>query len=312
MSYRTVEIGSPARLSLRHRQMVIAREDGSAPTVPIEDLDILLLAEPRITCSGALLVSLAEAKVATIICGTDYMPTGVLLPYAGNVLSGERLRAQLACPKPLSKRLWQTIIVCKLRRQGDLLASVTGTDAGLSAMARRVRSGDPDNLEAQGAQRYWPRLLGAKFRRDRTGEPPNHLLNYGYAVLRAATARAIVSAGLQAGIGLFHANRGDAFALASDLMEPFRPFVDGVVWELSRDGAAAGDLDRTCRTHLLSILNRAVAIDGQTMPLSLALTRTATSLAESFVARKSRLKLPEGADGLPGHETDHAAPPAAS
>lgn len=307
MSYRTVEIGSPARLSLRHRQLVITREDGSAPTVPIEDLDILLLAHPQITCSNVLLASLVEAKVATLICGANYMPAGVLLPYAGNTLSGERLRAQLACSKPLTKRLWQAIIACKLRRQGDLLTSTIGNDAGLAMMARRVRSGDPDNLEAQGAQRYWPRLLGRDFRRDRTGSPPNHLLNYGYAILRAATARAITGAGLHAGIGLFHANRSDGFALASDLMEPFRPFIDGVVWELSQEGEAEGELDRTRKTHLLSLLNRAIAIDGQTMPLALALTRAATSLADSFTTRTSLLKLPEGPEGLPGH--DASSPP---
>jgi CRISPR-associated protein Cas1 len=290
--------------------MAVAREDGSVPMVPIEDLDILLLAHPQITCSSVLLAALTEAKVATIICGEDHMPVGVLLPFAGNALSGERLRMQLACPRPLAKRLWQRIIACKLRRQADLLAATTGTDAGLVAMAQRVRSGDPENLEAQGAQRYWPRLLGREFRRGRAGAPPNHLLNYGYAVLRAATARAIAGAGLHAGIGLFHNNRGDAFALASDLMEPFRPFVDGVVWELWQAGEAEADLSRTHKTHLLAILNRVIAIDGQTMPISLGLTRVAASLAESFGSRKCRLRLPEGPEGLPGEGVD--GPPAAA
>lgn len=313
MSGRTVEISSPARLSLRQRQLAIAREDGSMPAVPLEDLALLLVDNPQVTYTHALLTALAEAKVATVVCGADHMPVGLLLPYAGHVLAGERLRAQLACPRPLAKRLWQDIIACKLRRQGDLLRRVTGQDAGLHAMAARVRSGDPDNREAQGAQRYWPRLLGSGFRRERDGAAPNPLLNYGYAVLRAATARAVVGSGLLAGVGLFHANRGDAFALASDLMEPFRPFVDGVVWELHAAGLTDGELDRARKAHLLAVLNLGVAMDGQAMPLLLALQRAAASLAESFVAKRNVLRLPEGPAGLPEPEgeEDATAPPAA-
>lgn len=312
MSARTVEISAaPARLSLRHRQLVARREDGTERTTPIEDLALLVVDHPQVTYSHALLAALAEAKVATVLCGADHMPAGVLLPYAANALAGERLRAQLEAPRPLGKRLWQAMVACKLRRQADLLVRATGSDGGLAAMAGRVRSGDPGNLEAQGAQRYWPRLLGPAFRRDRAGQPPNNLLNYGYAVLRAATARAVVGAGLLAGVGLFHRNRGDAFALASDLMEPFRPFVDGVVWELAQAGMAAEALDRARKAHLLGVLNLGVAIGGQALPLGLALHRAAASLAESFAARKVLLRLPEGPAGLPEGEGEDAAPPAA-
>jgi CRISPR-associated protein Cas1 len=310
MSGRTIEITSPARLSLKHRQLVIAREDGTAPSVPLEDLGLLIVDQPQVTYTHAVMAALAEAKVAIVLCGADHMPAAVLLPYAANALAGERLRAQLACPKPLAKRLWQAMIACKLRRQADLLVRATGEHAALRAMADRVRSGDPDNLEAQGAQRYWPRLLGEKFRRDRGGDAPNHLLNYGYAVLRAATARAVVGAGLLAGLGVFHSNRGDAFALASDLMEPFRPFVDGIVWELVQAGLAEGDLDRTRKAHLLAVLNIGVAMDSQAMPLSLALHRAAATLAESFATRTLALRLPEGPAGLPSNDDDREAPSA--
>jgi CRISPR-associated protein Cas1 len=312
MTGRTIEITAAARLSLRHRQLVIARDDGSAPTVPIEDLGVLIVDNPQTTYTHALLAALAEGKVATVLCGADHIPAGVLLPYAANALAGERQHAQLACPRPLGKRLWQTIVACKLRRQADLLARATGADGGLRAMAARVRSGDPANLEAQAAHRYWPRLFGPEFRRERGGNAPNPLLNYGYAVLRAATARAVVSAGLLAGIGLFHANRGDAFALASDLMEPFRPFVDGIAWELWSAGMADGELDRSRKAHLLAALNLGVAVDSQTMPLSLALHRSAASLAESFLQRKNLLRLPDGPAGLPINEGDHADPPSAA
>lgn len=307
MTHRTVAVDSAARLSLKHRQLVIAREDGSAPTVPIEDLALLVIDNQHATYTHSLLSALVEAKVATIVCGSNHMPSGVLLPYVGNALSGERLRAQLSCSRPLAKRLWQTIVTCKLRRQGDLLAHTSGSDFGLHAMAVRVRSGDPENLEAQGAQRYWPRLFGREFRRGQGDALPNHLLDYGYAVLRAATARAIVGAGLFAGIGLFHANRGDAFALASDLMEPFRPFVDGIAWELHQAGLSQSELDRTRKTHLLAVLNLGIAIDGQTMPMSLALERSAVSLAESFAAGKSRLRVPDGRAGLPAEDEDKNA-----
>ena len=164
----------------------------------------------------------------------------------------------------------------------------------------------------QAAQRYWPLLFGPDFRRERGGDPPNHLLNYGYAVLRAATARAVVGAGLLAGLGVFHANRGDAFALASDLMEPFRPFVDGIAWELWRAGMAEGELDRTRKAHLLGVLHLGVAMDGQAMPLALALQRAAASLAESFAQRKVLLRLPEGPAGLPAAEEDDDEAPTPS
>lgn len=296
---RTVVISSPARLSLRHRQLVVSRADGSAPTVPLEDLALLLVEDPQATYTHALLAALMEAKAALVVCGADHMPAGVLLPYQANALAGERQRAQLACPRPLAKRLWQAIVCAKLRCQADLLRRTTGSDHGLSAMARRVRSGDPENLEAQGAQRYWPALFGATFRRDRAGEGANRLLNYGYAVLRAATARAVVAAGLLPGLGLFHTNRGDAFALASDLMEPYRPFIDGMVWDLAQAGRAEGPLDREVKAHLLGVLNRAVGIDGRAMPLGLALAQSAASLSASFGARRVLLRLPQSAANLP-------------
>ncbi|WP_114375389.1 type II CRISPR-associated endonuclease Cas1 [Elioraea thermophila] len=316
---RTVVVSSPARLSLRHRQLVVARADGSSPTVPLEDLALLLVEEPQATYTHALLAALMEAKAALVVCGADHMPAGVLLPYQANALAGERQRAQLGCPRPLAKRLWQAIVAAKLRRQADLLRRAAGSDLGLAAMARRVRSGDPENLEAQGAQRYWPALFGSGFRRDRTGEGANRLLNYGYAVLRAATARAVVAAGLLPALGLFHANRGDAFALASDLMEPYRPFVDGVVWDLAQAGRAEGALDREVKAHLLGVLNLAVGIEGKAMPLGLALGRSAASLAASFGARRVLLRLPENAEGLPaadggddGGSDGDATPPEAA
>jgi CRISPR-associated protein Cas1 len=242
--------------------MVISCDGQQDSRVPIDDLAVLLIEHAQVTMTHTLLAALTEGKVATVVCGSAHMPAGVLLPFAANTMAGERTRLQLACGRSLEKRLWQAVVVCKLRRQGELLERTTGGDAGLSALARRVRSGDPENIEAQGAQRYWPRLLGATFRRARDGEQPNNLLNYGYAILRAATARALAGAGLLAGIGLFHGRRSDSFPLASDMMEPFRPLVDGVVWELWQSRQANGELNRTAKTRLLAVLNLGVTVGG--------------------------------------------------
>lgn len=295
MTHRVIEIGSPARLSVRRGQIVIARHELEDVAQPIEDIDVLLLANPQITCSNALLAELSDAKVATVICGSDYMPAGILLPYAGHTLSGHRLLSQINCSKPLASRLWQIITRGKIAQQACLLRATLGDDFGLPALVPRVFSGDPKNVEAQAAQRYWPKLLGASFRRARDGNPPNNLLNYGYAILRAATARALVGSGLQAGIGLFHSNRGDGFALASDLMEPYRPFVDSIVQKIWADTPAPDlQLTREHRVALLSVLHLSVQIDDQITPVSVALERSSATLAESLASKSPRLLLPTG------------------
>jgi len=294
MIKRTLEISSaPARLSVRHRQLVIARDGAEPVTAPIEDIGLLIIDQQATSYSHNALTTLAEAGAAVALCGANHLPAALVIPVVGNALQAERQRAQIAATKPLAKQLWRRLVAAKLARQADTLEGAGSDGVDLRAMARRVRSGDPENLEAQGAQRYWPRLFGKSFRRDPQGDPPNHLLNYGYAVIRAAAARALVGAGLLPAFGIQHSNRGNPFALADDLIEPFRPFVDAVVVEMVRAGLDQGELDRERKAPLLALLNRRVAIGGTTTPLSLAFGRVATSLAESFLNKSPRLILPE-------------------
>ena len=305
MTHRVVAVTErPSRLFLRARQLVIEREGLPPASVPIEDMALLIVDQPAVSYSHPLLVALAEGKVATLLCGADHLPAALILPLAGHGLLVERQRAQLAAPLPLQKRLWQRMVRAKLLQQAAVLRRATGGDQGLPALAARVRSGDPDNLEAQGAQRYWPALFGRDFRRDRAAEDQNLWLNYGYAVLRAAVARAVVAAGLLPSVGVFHHNRADAFALASDLMEPYRPLVDRAVWEC-RAAAVARGLDRAAKTRLLAVLNETVALDGQTLPVTLAIERSAASLARAFAERRPALLLLPGTAA--GEEAD--APP---
>jgi len=295
MLKKVIEVSSgPSYLSLAHRQMIVERLDQEKRMLPIEDLGILLLDNPAITCTQGLLTALLESGAAVVVCGRNHLPAGLLLPFAGHSTQGERLRAQVAAGQPLVKRLWQGLVACKLRQQAAVLLDAHGRDEGLKALARRVRSGDPNNLEAQGAQRYWPALMGRDFRRDRGGGSPNDLLNYGYAILRAAVGRALVASGLYPGLGIHHRNRANAFALADDAMEPYRPYVDWRVRQMQNGNAAWPEMGPGSKRALLSILNETIVVGDRRSPLLLGIQSTAASLAESFLSGAASLVLPEG------------------
>ncbi len=295
MLKKVIDISSgPSHLSLANRQLVIERAEQETRTLPIEDLGVVLLDHPAITCTQGLLAALLESGAAVVVCGGNHMPAGLLLPFAGHSTQGERLRAQAAAGQPLVKRLWQLLVACKLRQQAAVLRDATGGDEGIAAMAARVRSGDPENLEAQGAQRYWPALLGRDFRRDRSGDAPNALLNYGYAVLRAAVGRALVASGLYPGLGIHHRNRANAFALADDVVEPYRPFVDWRVRRLRDGDGRWPDIGPAVKRSLLSVLNETVLVEERRSPLLLAIQSTAASLAKAFMTGAPGLALPQG------------------
>lgn len=301
MLRRTIEIATPGtRLSVAHRQLVIERPDLPKATVPIEDLGVLVVDDGRASYTQAVFIECLAAGATIIVSGRDHLPAGMMLPMDGHHALTERHWAQVEAGAPLRKRLWQALVVAKLRQQGRLLAEVTGQDAGLAALASRVRSGDPDNLEAQGAQRYWPKLFGRDFRRDRSANDANALLNYGYAIVRAACARALVASGLIPSLGVWHRNRSNPFCLADDLLEPWRPIVDWKVHGIMADGDGAKSLDnRPIRAALLAIFNETVAVGGKRWPLLLGIEQSAASLAkaltqndrEAFVVPKS-LPLP--------------------
>lgn len=298
MLRKTIEISTPgARLSVARRQLLIERPDQPRATLPIEDLGVVLVDDRRASYTQAVFIELMSAGVTLIVTGHDHLPMGMMLPFDAHHALTERHRAQVAASEPTRKRIWQALVMAKLRQQGAVLSHFAGEDAGLIAMARRVRSGDPDNLEAQGAQRYWPRLFGAAFRRDRDADGVNALLNYGYVVLRASLARAIVASGLIPSLGVFHKGRANPFCLADDLLEPFRPYVDWRVKLMTLEQGAAPSLElRETRAALLALFNEGVQVDGRRLPLLLAVERAASSLARSLTGETVKLSLP---DGLP-------------
>jgi CRISPR-associated protein Cas1 len=220
----------------------------------------------------------------------------MMLPLDAHHVLTERHRAQVEASEPVKKRAWQALVRAKIAQQGAVLAHFTGDHGGLEPMARRVRSGDPDNLEAQAAQRYWPRLFGADFRRDRAADGINALLNYGYAVVRAATARAVVATGLIPSLGVYHRNRGNPFCLADDLFEPYRPYVDWRVRLMINDsgGETPGLDQRPTRAALLSLFNETIVAGGRRVPLLLALHASAASLTRALTGGDRSLALPEG------------------
>lgn len=295
MIKRILEVSSgPARLSVAYRQLVIERDGQEKATVPCEDIGVLLIDNPAVSYTHAVFTTLVEAGAVVVLCGPNHHPTSLVLPLEGNAVQTERYRAQFEASVPLKKRLWQALSATKIRLQGVVLQGATGEDAGLQALAARVRSGDPENLEAQAAQRYWPRLFGSDFRRRRDGPPPNLLLNYGYVVFRAATARALCAAGLLPTIGIHHHNRSNAFCLADDIIEPYRPYVDWRVRRLMDEKASIDELNRETKAALLSLFNETICVGGQRTPLFLAFHSTAATVAQSFGKGEAALALPEG------------------
>ncbi|GAB0114944.1 CRISPR-associated endonuclease Cas1 [Acidisoma sp. C75] len=264
-------------------------------TVPIEDIGVLLVDDPRAIYTQAVFIDCLAAGATVIVAGRDHLPTGMMLPMDGHHALTERHWAQVEAKEPLRKRLWQSVVAAKLRQQGRVMKEASGQDIGLSALAARVRSGDPDNFEAQGAQRYWPRLFGRDFRRDRDSSGTNALLNYGYAIIRAACARSLVASGLIPSLGIWHRNRSNPFCLADDLMEPWRPIVDWTVRGLHRRGEYAPSLDeRPTRAALLAIFNETVMVGGKRWPLLLGIEQSAASLAKALTMNdRTALILPE-------------------
>ena len=297
MIRKTVEFSTPGtRLSVSLRQLVVERPEMPTATLPVEDLGVVIVDDARASYTQAVFLELLEAGATVMVTGRDHLPAGMMLPLDAHHVQTERHRAQVAASEPVRKRAWQAIVRAKIGQQAAVLSHFTGGHGGLEPMARRVRSGDPDNLEAQAAQRYWPRLFGRQFRRDRSAEGVNALLNYGYAVVRAAVARAVVAAGLIPSLGVHHRHRANPFCLADDLLEPYRPYVDWRVRLLAgEDGENAPQLSsRDTRAALLSLLNETVRVGGRREPLLLALHTSAASLCRALTGGDRALSLPEG------------------
>ncbi|WP_326524897.1 type II CRISPR-associated endonuclease Cas1 [Sphingomonas sp.] len=288
---RIVDIATEGLHLSSHRGfLVVAKERDEVGRIALDDVHAVILHAHGCTWTGSLAAALAERGSPIVFCNAHHSPVAVTLPIAGFHAQGARMRAQWDAGRPLAKQLWQRIIRAKITMQGALLAFQGAAEASaFDLIARRVRSGDPDNLEAQAARRYWPALMGPDFRRDREAGGANALLNYGYAVMRATIARAVIAAGLHPTIGIFHANRGNAFALADDLVEPFRPLVDALVVALIGQGVEV--LDPAVKRRFARLIAFDVRIGDEMSPVSVAAQRLAQSLGRSFERNASDLAL---------------------
>lgn len=308
MIKKTLYFGNPAYLSLRNKQLVIRLpevESGSMPdemkreaitTVPIEDIGVVVLDNRQITITQGIVAALLQNTTALITCDDRRMPTGLLLPLQGNTVQNERFRSQLEASQPLRKQLWQQTVKAKIENQAAVLRLYTVKSvARMYTMADNVKSGDSDNFEAQAAVYYWKNVFTdiPTFIRDQNGEPPNNLLNYGYAILRAVVARALVSSGLLPVYGIHHHNRYNPYCLADDIMEPYRPYVDMQVLHIMQQYEEIPEnLPKEMKRDLLSIPVIDTMIGGKKRPLMIAVSETTASLAKCFAGELRKISYP--------------------
>jgi CRISPR-associated protein Cas1 len=310
---RTIEIsGQHNNLSVSLCSLIIQRDGEEVGRVPLEDLGVLILDAADTVYTHWVLAEALAAGAVVVPCGRDHLPCGLFLPQ-DNSLQTQRLAAQIAAPLPLKKRLWKQIVQAKVRHQAAALPQDSPARGRIANLITQVRSGDPTNVEAQAARIYWQALFGPGapgFRRNPDAEDgPNTLLNYGYAVLRAAVARAIAGAGLHPSFGLHHHNRGNPFALADDLLEPLRPLVDRKAKALVEFGQA--NITPNTKRELLSLLTEEVEVADLKGPLLVALERTVASLVRCYAGEQAKLDLPEilrGGSPHPPRQTEQANP----
>ena len=292
MLKRTLFFSTPFCLSLKDNQMVINTKQmpEEKRTIPIEDIGFVVLEHQQTSITLPLLNALSDNNVAVIICGNDYMPNAMLMNLDSNKTQGESFRAQIEVSEPLKKGLWKQIVEAKIRNQAALLNKLGKDGDKLKPYYSNVKSGDSDNREGIAAKIYWNELFGDNFIRSREGIEPNSLLNYGYTLLRAAVARALMSSGLLPAFGLFHRNRYNAFPLADDIMEPYRPYVDEIVYHMYTNGI--DQLDKDAKSQLLHILFTDTVFNKVTRPLEVGLTMTTASLAKCYMGSAKKISYP--------------------
>ena len=297
MIKQTLYFGNPAYLSLKDRQLVIRLPDkDQSITRPIEDIGVVIVDNKQITLTSGLIEALLGNNCALITCDSSHLPVGLMLPLCGNTTQSERFRHQLSASLPLKKQLWQQTISQKIANQAQVLKVCFGVEVGnMLSWSKNVKSGDSDNLEARAAAYYWRNMFDDEdvFIRDREGEPPNNLLNYGYAILRAIVARGLVGSGLLPTLGIHHHNRYNAYCLADDIMEPYRPYVDELVVNIRKEFDDTDFLDKEIKKRLLSIPTIEVRINNHRRPLMVAVTETTTSLYKCFSGELRKIAYPE-------------------
>lgn len=307
MIKRTLCFSNPTYLSLRQMQMLIRfpeiinqegipqkLKDEAQVTIPVEDIGVVVLDHKQITITQGLMAALLDNNCAVVTCDDRHMPIGLHLPLMGNSIQNERFRAQLDASLPLQKQLWQQTVQQKILNQAAILQSIGVEQRNMQAWARDVRSGDGDNLEGRAAAYYWKNIFPSlpDFVRGKEEEPPNNLLNYGYAIVRAVVARSLVSAGLLPTLGIHHHNRYNAYCLADDIMEPYRPYVDKAVIDIMQSGADYKELSTEIKRSLLGIPVMEVVINGTRSPLMTAAQTTANSLVKCFTGEMRKLIYP--------------------
>ena len=306
MIKKTLYFGNPIYLSLRNAQLVLRKPDAdkleesfkqdAERTIPIEDIGVVVLDNRRITITTGAMEALLANNCAIITCDSTDLPVGLMLPLCGNTTQSERFRTQIDASLPLKKQLWQQTVRQKILNQATVLSKNTGAIVkNMQVWANEVRSGDPDNFEARAAAYYWRNLFPTlpNFVRGREGDPPNNLLNYGYAILRACVARGLVGSGLLPTLGIHHHNRYNAYCLADDIMEPYRPYVDDLVINIMQQYPDYSELTRSIKAALLTIPSLDVTLDGKRSPLMIAVGQTTASLAKCFNGELRKIAYPE-------------------
>ena len=292
MIKQTLMFTSPVYLSLKDSQLVITFKDNKdTVTRPIEDIGFVVIEHPEVSISIPALNELADNNVSVVFCDKKKMPKTMLMTLDGNTTQQESYKYQLDASAPTKKNVWKQLVEFKIRNQALLLNKLGKNGDILKQYYMNVKSGDTDNREGAAAREYWGRIFDEGFKREREGLPPNNLLNYGYTILRAAVARALIGSGLYPAFGVFHRNRYNAFPLADDVMEPYRPFVDEIVYHLYYDGAI-NELDNQAKGKLLRVLFSDVKMGKVTRPLENALSLTTASLLRMYKGETDKLSLP--------------------
>ncbi|HOE58559.1 MAG TPA: type II CRISPR-associated endonuclease Cas1 [Bacteroidales bacterium] len=292
MIKRTLCIQNAGHLNLNNNQLVFTDKEGIKKTAPIEDIGYLIIENRYVTISVQLITALNSNNAAIIFCDEKYLPTGMLLNLDSNQVQTEIFHTQIEASEPLKKNLWKNVITCKIRNQAALLHKLNKNDQPLKIFANEVMSGDTSNREALAAKYYWHELWGSGFIRDRFGPPPNSLLNYGYIIIRSAMARALAGSGLLSTLGIFHSNRYNAFCLADDMMEPYRVYVDELVYEVWYK-TDKPEPDKEFKQMAIQLLARDVNLEKTTRPLMLAMQQSSASLAKCYGGKQRKLSFPD-------------------
>ncbi|KOS04799.1 CRISPR-associated protein Cas1 [Flavobacterium akiainvivens] len=296
MIKRTLFFGNPAYLNTKNEQLVVSfpEEDKPPVTIPIEDLGYIVLEHPQITITNGLFTKLVENKTAVITCDKQHLPNAFLQPLSGHSEQTERYRHQLNASVPLKKNMWQQTVSSKICNQALHLSSRDKESRKIMRWSGEVKSGDAENHEAIAAAYYFQNLFDhlEGFSRNQKGVAPNNLLNYGYAILRAITARALVSTGLLPSVGIFHSNKYNAYCLADDIMEPYRIFVDALVYNITQREHSFEELSQQLKAELLTIPALNVTIEGKQSPLMVAMSRTTNSVYECYAGVSRKILYP--------------------